>query len=164
MTGIFVGLGSNIEEPIAQLGTAYRRLREHPLLEASTTSSVYVSSPQGPKDQPDFFNAVVQIHTVLEPMALLDVLLEIEQQMGRVRVRHWGERCIDLDLLLYDTVILHSARLQLPHPRAHERRFVLDPLIELLGPAYTLPGEGPLGQLQSRCSEQGIRVWCEFPK
>jgi len=88
VTGIFLGLGSNIEEPIAQLGTAYSHLREHRLLETSTTSSVYVSSPQGPKDQPDFFNAVVQIHTALEPIALLDVLLEIEQQMGRVRGRH----------------------------------------------------------------------------
>tara|TARA_B100001063_G_C16766708_1_gene559079 strand:+ start:596 stop:889 length:294 start_codon:yes stop_codon:yes gene_type:complete len=97
-------------------------------------------------------------------MALLKILQEIESQMGRVRTRRWGERCIDLDLLLFDDLILHSDKLDIPHPRAHERRFVLDPLIELLGEAYALPGQGLLGQLRSRCSEQAIRVLCEFPE
>jgi len=164
VTGIFVGLGSNIEEPIAQLSAAYEHMHRHPLLEAAVTSSVYASSPLGPQDQPDFFNAVVQIHTALEPLALLDTLQEIEQKMGRRPTRRWGERCIDLDLLLFDDLIMRAERLDIPHPRARERRFVLDPLIELLGAEYALPGEASLGELQSRCSDQRIRVWCEFPK
>lgn len=163
MTRIFVGLGSNIEQPMEQLATAYQHLNDHPLLGSSLASSVYLSPPLGPSDQPDFYNAAVQIDTQLEPSALLQALHEIEQQMGRVRARHWGERCIDLDLLLFNDLILHSDSLTIPHPRAHERRFVLDPLIELLGEDYEFPGKGPLGQLRSRCSQQTIRVLCEFP-
>lgn len=163
MTRIFVGLGSNIEQPMEQLATAYQHLNDHPLLGSSLASSVYLSPPLGPSDQPDFYNAVVQIDTQLKPSALLQALHEIEQQMGRVRARHWGERCIDLDLLLFNDLILHSDSLTIPHPRAHERRFVLDPLIELLGEDYEFPGKGPLGQLRSRCSQQTIRVLCEFP-
>lgn len=163
MTRIFVGLGSNIEQPMEQLATAYQHLNDHPLLGSSLASSVYLSPPLGPSDQPDFYNAVVQIDTQLGPSALLQALHEIEQQMGRVRARHWGERCIDLDLLLFNDLILHSDSLTIPHPRAHERRFVLDPLIELLGEDYEFPGKGPLGQLRSRCSQQTIRVLCEFP-
>ncbi len=163
MTRIFVGLGSNIEQPMKQLATAYQHLNDHPLLGSSLASSVYLSPPLGPSDQPDFYNAVVQIDTQLGPSALLQALHEIEQQMGRVRARHWGERCIDLDLLLFNDLILHSDSLTIPHPRAHERRFVLDPLIELLGEDYEFPGKGPLGQLRSRCSQQTIRVLCEFP-
>lgn len=163
MTRIFVGLGSNIEQPMKQLATAYQHLNDHPLLGSSLASSVYLSPPLGPSDQPDFYNAVVQIDTQLGPSALLQALHEIEQHMGRVRARHWGERCIDLDLLLFNDLILHSDSLTIPHPRAHERRFVLDPLIELLGEDYEFPGKGPLGQLRSRCSQQTIRVLCEFP-
>lgn len=163
MTRIFVGLGSNIEQPMEQLATAYQHLNDHPLLGSSLASSVYLSPPLGPSDQPDFYNAAVQIDTQMEPSALLQALHEIEQQMGRVRARHWGERCIDLDLLLFNDLILHSDSLTIPHPRAHERRFVLDPLIELLGEDYEFPGKGPLGQLRSRCSQQTIRVLCEFP-
>ena len=164
MSSIFVGIGSNIEEPMGQLAIAYRYLRDHTLMQTLAASSVYLSSPQGPDDQPDFYNAVVRIHSVVQPMALLKILQEIESQMGRVRTRRWGERCIDLDLLLFDDLIMHSDKLDIPHPRAHERRFVLDPLIELLGEAHALPGKGPLGQLRSRCSEQAIRVLCEFPE
>jgi len=163
VTRIFVGLGSNIEQPMEQLATAYQHLNDHPLLGSSLASSVYLSPPLGPSDQPDFYNAAVQIDTQLEPSALLQALHEIEQHMGRVRARHWGERCIDLDLLLFNDLILHSDSLTIPHPRAHERRFVLDPLIELLGEDYEFPGKGPLGQLRSRCSQQTIRVLCEFP-
>ena len=147
-----------------QLAIAYRYLRDHSLMQTLAAPSVYLSSPQGPDDQPDFYNAVVRIHSIVQPMALLKILQEIESQMGRVRTRRWGERCIDLDLLLFDDLILHSDKLDIPHPRAHERRFVLDPLIELLGEAYALPGQGALGQLRSRCSEQAIRVLCEFPE
>lgn len=163
MTRIFVGLGSNIQKPMDQLSIAYRHLDDHALLETLQVSRVYLSSPMGPTDQPDFYNAAVQIQTRLEPTALLRELQQIEQRMGRVNTRHWGERCIDLDLLLFDDLVLESCGLQLPHPRAHERCFVLDPLIELVGEGYPFPGKETLGQLRSRCSEQTIRVLCEFP-
>jgi len=164
VAGVFVGLGSNMEEPMRQLTIARTHLSEHPQLGLSATSRVYLSSPQGPKNQPDFYNAVVQIHSALTPFALLDALHEIEEKMGRIRTRRWGERCIDLDLLLFDNLILQSDNLKIPHPRAHERRFVLDPLIELLGEQHKFPGKSSLGRLLSRCSEQAISVLCEFPE
>ena len=83
---------------------------------------------------------------------------------GPQRSRHWGERCIDLDLLLFDDLEMQTASLVVPHPRAHQRRFVLDPLIELLGEDHVLPGQGALGALQAKCADQAIRVLCEFPQ
>ena len=100
----------------------------------------------------------------MPPEQLLKTLLSTETKMGRKRLRHWGERCIDLDLLTYDRLEIASPNLVLPHPRAHQRRFVLDPLIELLGEDYLLPGTGTLQSLQAQCVGQAIRVLCDFPR
>jgi 2-amino-4-hydroxy-6-hydroxymethyldihydropteridine diphosphokinase len=100
----------------------------------------------------------------MAPEKLLSALLATETKMGRKRLRHWGERCIDLDLLAYDRFEITSTDLVLPHPRAHERRFVLDPMIELLGKDYCLPGTSTLQALQAQCAGQTIRVLCEFPR
>jgi 2-amino-4-hydroxy-6-hydroxymethyldihydropteridine diphosphokinase len=164
MNHVFIGLGSNIETPLDRLSEAYRHLTAHADLSAIGLSNVYVSSPQGPQDQPDFHNAVASFATSLSPHELLTTLLIIETTMGRKRLRHWGERCIDLDLLLYGTEVIATDALILPHPRAHERRFVLDPLSELLGTDYVMPGQPPLGTLLSRCTQQTISVLCEFPQ
>ena len=115
MAGVFVGLGSNIEEPMRQLTIARNHLSEHPQLGVSATSHVYLSSPQGPRNQPDFYNAVVRIQSTLAPFALLGALHEIEEKMGRIRTRHWGERCIDLDLLLFDNLMLRSDTVSYTH-------------------------------------------------
>ena len=164
MKQALVGLGSNVEEPLTQLTTAYRRLAADPEITVEATSSVYLSAPHGPQDQPDFYNAVISLHTSMAPEKLLSALLATETKMGRKRLRHWGERCIDLDLLAYDKCEITSTDLVLPHPRAHERRFVLDPMIELLGKDYCLPGTSTLQALQAQCARQMIRVLCEFPR
>ena len=164
MKRAFVGLGSNVEEPLTQLTKAYRRLAAEPEINVEAVSSVYLSAPHGPQDQPNFFNAVISLHTSMTPKALLTALLATETKMGRKRLRYWGERCIDLDLLAYDRFEITSTDLVLPHPRAHERRFVLDPMIELLGENYCLPGTSTLQQLQAQCAGQTIRVLCEFPQ
>ena len=164
MNHVFIGLGSNIENPLDRLSEAYRHLTAHADLSATSLSKVYVSSPQGPQDQPDFYNAVAGFTASLSPHELLTALLTIETAMGRQRLRHWGERCIDLDLLLYGDAVIATDALVLPHPRAHERRFVLHPLCELLGTDYVMPGQPSLGTLLSRCTQQTISVLCEFPR
>ena len=164
MNQALVGLGSNAEAPLTQLADAYRRLNADPNITVETASSVYLSAPHGPKDQPDFYNAAISLHTTMPPEQLLKTLLSTETKMGRKRLRHWGERCIDLDLLTYDKLEIASPDLVLPHPRAHQRRFVLDPLIELLGKDYFLPGTGTLQSLQAQCAGQAIRVLCDFPR
>lgn len=164
MNQALVGLGSNVEAPLRQLADAYRRLHADPHITVETASSVYLSAPHGPKDQPDFYNAAISLHTTMPPEQLLKTLLSTETKMGRKRLRHWGERCIDLDLLTYDRLEIASPDLVLPHPRAHQRRFVLDPLIELLGEDYFLPGTGTLQSLQAQCAGQAIRVLCDFPR
>lgn len=94
-------------------------------------SSFLSTEPYGVTDQPQFLNAVACVRTSLAPLALLDVLLATELAMGRVRLRHWGERNIDLDLLLYEDVVLDLPRLHLPHPDMQNRDFVLLPLAEI---------------------------------
>ena len=164
MNHVFIGLGSNIDDPLDRLSEAYRHLTAHADLSVIGLSKVYVSSPQGPQDQPDFYNAVAGFTTSLSPHELLITLLTIETAMGRQRLRHWGERCIDLDLLLHGNEVIATDALIVPHPRAHERRFVLDPLSELLGNDYVMPGQPSLGTLLSRCTQQAISVLCEFPQ
>ena len=164
MNQALVGLGSNVEAPLTQLTDAYRRLAADPNITVEAISSVYLSAPHGPQDQPDFYNAAISLHTSMPPERLLETLLATETKMGRNRHRHWGERCIDLDLLAYEKLQISSPDLVLPHPRAHQRRFVLDPLIELLGGDYCLSRTGTLQSLQAQCEGQAIRVLCDFPR
>lgn len=164
MSRVAIGLGSNIDEPLRQLAGALRQINAHPHVSLVTASHVYLSAPIGPQDQPDFHNAALVADTSMTPQTLLQWLLDTELELGRQRDRHWGERCIDLDLLLFDNCEIHTESLVVPHPRAHQRRFVLDPLIELLGEDHILPGQGALGALQAKCVDQAIRVLCEFPQ
>ncbi|MBT3196602.1 MAG: 2-amino-4-hydroxy-6-hydroxymethyldihydropteridine diphosphokinase, partial [Gammaproteobacteria bacterium] len=126
-------------------------LEEVPDTTLLATSSLYQSPPMGPQDQPDYINAVAKIDSQLEPLQLLQQLQQIEQQQGRVRKRHWGERTIDLDLLLYGDEVIDHPQLQLPHPGIAERVFVLLPLAELSGKGLQLPGMGPLGKWLKQC-------------
>ena len=164
MSRVAIGLGSNIDEPLQQLAGALRQINAHPDVSLATPSRVYLSAPIGPQDQPDFHNAVVVADASMTPETLLQWLLDTELELGRQRNRHWGERCIDLDLLAYERLEISSPDLVIPHPRAHERRFVLDPLIELLGEDYCLPGTCTLQSLQAQCAGQTIRVLCDFPR
>ena len=143
----WIGLGSNLGEPGAQLTRALRRLQDTTGIELKKTSGLYRSAPWGKKDQDYFLNTVAMVETDLQPHELLEVLLHIEQQMGRDRsTGRWGPRCIDLDLLTYENQVLESPALELPHPRMHLRAFVLQPLLEL-DPDFTIAGKGKAKEL-----------------
>ena len=144
----YIGLGSNLDEPVAQLASARRQLAFLQHTHLVCASRDYSSLPWGDPDQPDFVNAVVALDTALSPDALLAELLAIEVRQGRGRnaVRRNGPRTLDLDLLLYGTQILKLAHLQIPHPGICERAFVLLPLAEI-APELVIPGVGPIESL-----------------
>ena len=126
----YVALGSNLGDKEANLRKALGLLEERGV-EVVQTSSFISTEPYGVTDQPQFLNGVCEVRTSLEPLELLHTLLDIEQEMGRVRLRHWGERNIDLDLLLYEDVVMDTPQLKLPHPDMQNRDFVLLPLAEI---------------------------------
>ena len=127
----WLSLGANIGDPPAQLAEAIRRMAAHPAVSVVRQSSVLTTKPWGKTDQPDFANQAVAVETSLEPLELLDVILGIELDMGRVRQEVWGPRLIDIDMIAYERVEMTTTRLTLPHPYAHERDFVLVPLGEI---------------------------------
>lgn len=127
----WLSLGANIGDPAAQLAEAVRRIGEHKAISLLAQSSVIITKPWGKIDQPDFANMAISVGTQLAPIDLLDALLGIEQAMGRVRDEVWGPRLIDIDIIAFDRLTLRSERLTLPHPFAHERDFVLQPLREI---------------------------------
>ncbi len=131
MIRCFIGLGANLDDPAAQIAIALRALSMLPGSRLLRCSSLYGSKPLGPQNQPDYVNAVAELETTLEPLALLDALQTQEREQGRIKRRHWGERCIDLDLLLYGDLTMRSERLSIPHHEMHKRRFVLLPLTEI---------------------------------
>ena len=130
MSVAYIALGSNLGDKAANLGQAVKLLQAKGL-QIRAVSSFFQTEPYGVTDQPEFINAAACVETSLPPEALLKLLLETELEMGRVRLRHWGERNIDLDLLLYDDLIYHSDKLTLPHPDMQNRLFVLQPLAEV---------------------------------
>jgi 2-amino-4-hydroxy-6-hydroxymethyldihydropteridine diphosphokinase len=132
MQRTFIGLGSNLNHPLSQINQAILQLKLLPQTTFIRASSFYQTKPVGFADQPDFVNAVVEIATVLEPHALLMQLQNIEQRQGRFRNGELNQpRTLDLDLLLYGTLILQDKNLTIPHPRLHQRAFVLIPLLEI---------------------------------
>lgn len=130
MSFAYIALGSNLGDKEKNLRRALLLLTQQGV-EVVRVSSFLSTEPYGVTDQPQFLNAVACVRTSLAPLALLDVLLATELAMGRVRLRHWGERNIDLDLLLYEDVVLDLPRLRLPHPDMQNRDFVLLPLAEI---------------------------------
>jgi 2-amino-4-hydroxy-6-hydroxymethyldihydropteridine diphosphokinase len=129
---VLIGLGSNLGNRPANLNGAIAALGQVPRLIVRQVSSFHETEPVGgPPGQGMFLNAVAVLETDLEPLPLLRVLQTIETQFGRERAVHWGERTLDLDLLLFDDRILDTPELCLPHPRMNSRRFVLEPLLEV---------------------------------
>lgn len=151
----YIGLGSNMADPVAQVREALDELAHLPSSRLLAVSSLYRSAPVGKLDQPDFINAVALIETDLTPQDLLKSLLEIEHYHGRVREYRNGPRTLDLDILLYDDLQCNDAHLTLPHPRMHQRAFVLQPLCEI-APDCRLAGHGPLAELLKECSGQQL--------
>jgi len=151
----YVGLGSNLADPAYQIDQAFAELARLPHTRLLACSSAYRSAPVGYADQPDFVNAVAQIETSLPPHALLNALLELEHCHGRERTFRNAPRTLDLDLLLYNGLICHEAGLTLPHPRMHERAFVLLPLLEI-APHCTIPGRGAAAEWAQTCHDQQV--------
>lgn len=151
----FVALGSNLDDPARQLDRALEALSGLPGTRVLAVSSFYLTAPWGDADQPDFVNAVAMLETALAPLPLLDALLTIEQQMGRVRTRRYGPRVIDLDLLVHGDTVLDSPRLVLPHPRMHERAFVMWPLAEI-APEFVLGQWGRVAEIAAALPAEGI--------
>ncbi len=153
---VYIGLGSNLADPRSQLENALQELDDLPETMLTAASSLYVSEPLGPADQPDYLNAVACISTALEPLALLDALQALESAHQRSRQRHWGPRTLDLDILLYGERIIDEERLQVPHPHMHKRIFVLQPLLEI-SPGIHISGKGAAAGWLSRCEGLQIR-------
>lgn len=131
MHKVYIGLGSNLNQPLEQLNKAVQTLSQLSELNNLVVSTFYQSKPVGPQDQPDFVNAVASFLTNLSPLDVLNTLQNIEQDHNRVRERHWGPRTLDLDLLLYDNEQINLPRLTVPHPLMLERGFVIKPLADL---------------------------------
>jgi 2-amino-4-hydroxy-6-hydroxymethyldihydropteridine diphosphokinase len=126
----YLALGSNLGERLATLQDAIDRLNDRPGIEVLRSSRVYETEPVGPP-QPPYLNAVIEVRTDLAPRALLEACLSVEAELGRVRAERWGPRTLDVDVLTYDDRTVDEPDLKIPHPRMHERAFVLVPLREL---------------------------------
>ncbi len=151
----YLGLGSNVGDRLANLRRAVELLGDRVGVTVVRTSSVYETEPVGPA-QPDFLNAVAEVATTLSARELLRACLEAEAELGRVREERWGPRTIDIDLLIYDDERIDEPDLTVPHPRMHERGFVLVPLAELAPDAVREVGEEALG-LARRST--GVTAW-----
>lgn len=151
MVRAFVGLGSNLGDREGNLRAAVGRLRRLPGIEVRGVSTFRDTEPVGYLEQPRFLNGVVELETTLTARALLGVLLELERDFGRDRSASppQGPRTLDLDLLLYGNETIAEPLLKVPHPRLHERKFVLEPLAEL-DPRLQVPGRGSIQALLSR--------------
>jgi 2-amino-4-hydroxy-6-hydroxymethyldihydropteridine diphosphokinase len=154
-TRAYIGIGSNLDQPIDQVSRAFRALEAIPQTHCVARSPLYRSEPLGPPDQPEYINAVACLETELKPETLLVTLQVIENAQGRVRTLHWGPRTLDLDILLYGNLIRTEPALILPHPRMHERAFVLYPLHDV-APDLTIPGLGSVKTLIKLCPPLGL--------
>lgn len=152
----FVALGSNLEEPQVQVRRGFEELAALPRTTLLDRSFLYTSAPVGYADQPDFVNAVARIETGLSPREVLDALLAIELRHGRQRSMPNGPRTLDMDLILYGDLQHHETGLTIPHPRMHERAFVLMPLVEI-APDCDIPGKGLAKDWLAKCADQQLR-------
>ena len=150
----YIGLGSNLQQPLQQIQQALNELAELPDTQLSGVSHFYRSRAIGP-EQPDFINAAAQLNTELSPIVLLDELQKIEQAHQRKREMHWGPRTLDLDLLLYDQQQIDLPRLNVPHPLLTKRAFVLLPLLDL-DKNLALPNGKKLQDYVAQCQDQKI--------
>lgn len=153
---VYLGLGSNLQQPAQQIHRALREIDELPGVSLVRISSLYASAPIGNPNQPTFMNAVAQIETTLSPQSLMQRLLQLEASHQRVRAEKNGPRTLDLDILLFNDWHIQEPQLTLPHPRLHERAFVLLPLLEL-APEIDVPGLGRLDAWLPKVADQSIR-------
>ena len=152
---VYIALGSNLDNPLNQVCHAVTALDGLPKSCLIAQSPWYRSAAIGPGEQPDYINGVACLKTSLSPECLLDALHTIECAQGRTRWQRWAARTLDLDILLYGDRIVATDRLQIPHPRLHQRNFVLYPLADL-APQLRLPDGQQLATLLSNCGDSGI--------
>jgi len=158
MAIVYIGLGSNLSDPLQQIHLAVEALSQIQSSSLKHISSLYFSRPMGPQDQPDYMNAVAAITTSLTPLALLDELQAIENQAGRVRKNNrWGARILDLDILLFDNDIIDNERLTVPHYGLELREFVLLPLAEI-SPTLILPNGKSILSLSQNIDTNGLKI------
>jgi len=139
MTTAYIGLGSNLSEPIEQVKNAVKQIEKIAQSQVTAVSSLYLSKPMGPQDQDDYINAIIALNTSLSAIELLNALQAIENEAGRVRKENrWGARILDLDIILFGNEVINSERLTIPHYGMEEREFVLLPLVEI-APSLQLP-------------------------
>jgi 2-amino-4-hydroxy-6-hydroxymethyldihydropteridine diphosphokinase len=163
MSTAFLGLGANLGERLVTLQGARRALAHQALLEIAATSPLYETTPVGgPPGQDLYFNAVLQVNTILSAQQLLACCRAVEDLFARSREQRWGARTLDIDLLLYGSLVLDEPALQLPHPRLHLRRFVLAPLADL-APQLPHPQLGnSIGQLLAQLqSDETVSLLCQ---
>jgi 2-amino-4-hydroxy-6-hydroxymethyldihydropteridine diphosphokinase len=153
----YIGVGSNLDDPPAQILRAFGKLAELPATRVMLTSPIYRARPFGPVDQPEFANAAAGLLTQLQPRELLAGLHAIEAALGRPSERQrWGPRIIDLDVLVYGRERLQDPMLTIPHPGIVERNFVLYPLADI-APDLDIPGLGRVTELKGRVTSEGLR-------
>ncbi|MCM2326518.1 MAG: 2-amino-4-hydroxy-6-hydroxymethyldihydropteridine diphosphokinase [Lysobacter sp.] len=157
-----VALGSNLDDPEARVRRAFGEVGALPSTRLLARSALYRTAPVGYLDQPAFINACALVETALGPRELLAGLLAIERRHGRVRDLPNGPRTLDLDVVLYGDLVLHEHGLTLPHPRAHERAFVLAPLLDVW-PDAIIPGRGAAASYRDRVGDQAIERLPEGP-
>ena len=137
---VYLSLGGNLGDPAHAMGEALRMLDADASTEMVAVSSLYRTPPWGNTDQPDFLNAAAEIHTTRSPRELLELCLEAEKKLKRVRAERWGPRLVDIDILVFGDRTIHEQGLDIPHPRMLERAFVLVPLAEI-APDFSVGGE-----------------------
>lgn len=156
MKTVYVALGSNLNDPLNQLKQAVKSLQEFAI--NFEVSPFYGSKPVGPQDQPDYVNAVAKFETNLTALELLEKLQHIENQQGRVRLRRWGERTLDLDLILYGNELIQNERLTVPHIEMKNREFVIVPMFDL-SPELVLPSGEKLAEIYVQYQHHQMAVF-----
>jgi len=152
----YIGLGSNLSEPIKQVQLAIAEIKDIPHSQIVNVSSLYLSKPMGPQDQDDYINAVLALKTSLSAVELLNTLQTIENKAGRVRKENrWGARILDLDIILFGNEVIRTDRLTIPHYGMYEREFVLLPLADI-SPELTLPNGESVKLLSQNIANNGI--------
>lgn len=164
MATYYIGVGSNISPREKYLRGGIETLEEHPAIKVTKRSSIYETDPVGYTDQPSFLNMVIQVETLLIPKHLYAICMGIEGDFARERTIRWGPRTLDLDILLYSEENIKSDRLIIPHPRMHERPFVLIPLLELAPPEeeWTSLSGKTISELVDELPDkekQGVKKW-----
>lgn len=163
MSFAYISIGSNIGDRLNHLVEAIRALHSQVNVVVSTVSSIYETAPVGFTDQADFLNIVVRVETELDAYELLEVCQKVEHERGRVRDIRWGPRTVDLDILLYNNDNVVAENLVVPHPRMHERAFVLTPLLEI-APTASHPVTGTLYREESAVHDDGVTLWKKADK